>query len=199
MHEDDIRERLQGRHYEEAFRLLLERCKDRVFRLAWSILRNEAQAEDAAQDVFLKVWKGLPGYDGTASLSTWVYVIARNTCFSELKRRAAHTAVSLDDPGFAGAADGAVSLQSTDAAPGADMDVEALLAQLPEKQRQVIVLFYLEQKQYQEVAEALGLPLGTVKTILFRARKELLKISRRSSLPDARCLTGVEKPAKLMW
>jgi RNA polymerase sigma-70 factor (ECF subfamily) len=198
MHEDDIRERLRGRHYEEAFSLLLERCKDKVFRLAWSILRNETQAEDAAQDVFVKVWKGLPGYDGAASLSTWIYVIARNTCFSELKRRATHAAVSLDDPALEGACDGIASLQFTDPAPGADMDVEAMLAQLPEKYRQVIVLFYLEQKQYQEVSDALGLPLGTVKTLLFRARKELLRISRRPAVPDARPLTGAERPTNLI-
>ncbi len=198
MHEDDIRERLQGRHYEEAFSLLVDRCKDKVFRLAWSILRNESQAEDAAQDVFVKIWKGLPGYDGAASLSTWIFVIARNTCFTELKRRAAHAAVSLDDPALEAASDAIASLQTADPAPGADLDIEAMLAQLPEKYRQVVVLFYLEQKQYQEVSAALGLRMGTVKTLLFRARKELLRISRRPAVPDARPLTAAEKPAKLI-
>jgi RNA polymerase sigma-70 factor (ECF subfamily) len=197
MHEDDIRERLQGRHYEEAFSLLVDRCKDKVFRLAWSILRNETQAEDAAQDVFVKIWKGLPAYDGAASLSTWIFVIARNTCFTELQRRAAHAAVSLDDPALEAASDAIASLQTTDPDPGADMDIEALLAQLPEKYRQVIVLFYLEQKQYQEVSAALGLPMGTVKTLLFRARRELLRISRRPAVPDAPPLTAAVKPAKL--
>ena len=59
------------------------------------------------------------------------------------------------------------------------MDVEILLAQLPEKYRQVIHLFYLEQKAYEEVADMLGLPLGTVKTLLFRAKKEMVRINAR--------------------
>ena len=199
MHEDDIRERLRGRRYEEAFSLLLERCKDKVFRLAWSILRNETQAEDAAQDVFVKVWKALPAYDGAASLSTWIFVIARNTCFTELRRRAAHAALSLDDPALEGASDAITSLHFSDPAPGAETDVDAMLAQLPEKYRQVVVLFYLEQKQYQEVSDALGLPMGTVKTLLFRARKELLRIGRCPALPQERPLTAAEKPVKLIY
>ena len=79
------------------------------------------------------------------------------------------------------ASEGIPALQSADPQHGADMDVEFLLAQLPEKYRQVITLFYLEQKAYEEVAEMLGLPLGTVKTLLFRAKKELLRINARKS------------------
>ena len=71
------------------------------------------------------------------------------------------------------------ALRSADPEPGLEMDVEILLAQLPEKYRQVIHLFYLEQKAYEEVADMLGLPLGTVKTLLFRAKKELVRINAR--------------------
>jgi RNA polymerase sigma-70 factor (ECF subfamily) len=181
MEDSDIRRQLEARQYSEAFGLLLERFKEKVFRLAYSILRNETQAEDAAQDVFVRIWKGLPSYHGGASLSTWIYAIARNTCLTERTRRGRHPTVSLQEPEMEAAADFIPALQSADPAPGAEMDVETLLAQLPEKHRQVITLFYLEQKAYEEVASMLGLPLGTVKTLLFRAKKELLRISARQA------------------
>ena len=175
MEDTDIRQQLEARQYSEAFALLVERFKGKVFRLAFGILRNETQAEDATQDVFVRIWKGLPAYHGGASLSTWVYTITRNTCLTELKRRGRNPAVSLQAPEMEGASDNIPALQSADPEAGLEMDVEALLAKLPENYRQVITLFYLEQKSYEEVALMLGIPLGTVKTLLFRARKELLR------------------------
>lgn len=179
MEDSDIRRQLEARQYGEAFGLLLERFKEKVFRLAFSILRNETQAEDATQDVFLKIWKALPAYHGGASLSTWIYAIARNTCLTELTRRRRHPTVSLQEPEMEAATDCLPALRSADPEPGLAMDVEFLLSQLPEKHRQVIHLFYLEQKAYEEVADMLGLPLGTVKTLLFRAKKELVRINAR--------------------
>jgi len=177
MEENDIRLQLEARQYSGAFELLVARFKEKVFRLAFSILRNETHAEDATQDVFLRIWKGLPAYHGGASLSTWIYAITRNTCLTELKRRGRHPTTSLQAPEMEAASDCIPALQSADAQPGRRMDVEILLAQLPEKYRQVITLFYLEQKDYEEAARMLGLPLGTLKTFLFRAKKELLRIN----------------------
>lgn len=171
MDESDIQRELRAGQYSAAFALLLERCKERVFRLAWSILRNETQAEDAAQDVFVKIWKGLPAYQGGASLSTWIFAITRNTCLSELTRRGRHPTVSLQEPAMEAASDSIPALRSADPEPGAEMDVKILLAQLPEKYRQVITLFYLEQKAYEEVAGMLASPWGRSRH-LFSARKK---------------------------
>jgi RNA polymerase sigma-70 factor (ECF subfamily) len=179
MEDKDILGLLEAGRYSEAFAPLLECFKGKVFRLAFSILRNETHAEDAAQDVFVKIWKGLPACHGGASLSTWIYAITRNTCLTELKRRGRHPTVSLHDPEMEAASGRIPALQSADPEPGAEMDVESLLAKLPENYRQVITLFYLEQKAYEEVALMLGIPLGTVKTLLFRAKKELLRINSR--------------------
>ena len=179
MDESDILRQLEARQYGAAFALLLEGFKEKAFRLAFSILRNETHAEDATQDVFLKIWKGLPAFHGGASLSTWVYAITRNTCLTEVTRRGRHPTVSLQEPEMEGAC--IPALQSADPEPGREMDVEFLLGQLPEKHRQVITLFYLEQKSYEEAARMLGLPLGTVKTLLFRAKKELLRIHGREA------------------
>jgi RNA polymerase sigma-70 factor, ECF subfamily len=179
--EKDILKLLAARDHDGAFALLLERFRDRVFRLAFSLLRNKTQAADAAQDVFFKIWKALPGYHSGASLSTWIYAITRNTCLTELTRRDRRPTVSLQEPEMAAAADRLPALQCTDPAPGLEMDVQVLLARLPENYRRVIVLFYLEEKAYEEVAQMLGLPLGTVKTLLFRAKKELLRIHNHLS------------------
>lgn len=173
----ELRQSLARGQYREAFERLLELYKEKVFHLACSMLGNETQAEDATQDIFLKAWKGLPGYNGQASLSTWLYTISRNTCLTALKRRTAHATVSLDDPGAEGTVESLARCE--DPEKGASMDVHQMLVQLPEKYRQVIMLFYLEQKSYEETAALMGIPLGTVKTFLYRARKELLKLSQR--------------------
>jgi RNA polymerase sigma-70 factor (ECF subfamily) len=180
----DICQCLVAGQYQEAFERLVERYSAKVFHLAYSMIGNQTQAEDMAQEVLLRIWKGLPGYHGGASLSTWIYTIARNTCLTELKRRARHPTVSMNEPGFAAAIDSVPALQSSDPESGLELDVRQMLSQLPEKYRQVITLFYLEQKSYEMVAALLGVPLGTVKTFLYRAKKELLKInSRRAPAP----------------
>ncbi|MGO8764618.1 MAG: RNA polymerase sigma factor [Limisphaerales bacterium] len=179
MEDKDILDLLEARQYDEAFAPLAERYKSKVFRLAFSILRNETHAEDATQDVLVKIWKGLPAYHGGASLSTWIYTITRNTCLTELKRRDRHPTVSLQEPEMEAASGRIPALQAADPEPGLEMDVEILLAKLPGNYRQAITLFYLEQKAYEEVALMLGIPLGTVKSLLFRAKKELLRINSR--------------------
>ncbi len=177
--DEDIRQCLAAGEYAVAFERLVERYTSKVFHLAYSMIGNETQAEDMAQDVLLRVWKGLPGYHGGASLSTWIYTITRNTCLTELKRRSRQTPVSLDTPEFTAALDTVPALQSSDPESGLGMDVHQMLSRLPDKYRQVITLFYLEQKSYEEVAALLGVPLGTVKTCLYRAKKELLRINSR--------------------
>jgi RNA polymerase sigma-70 factor (ECF subfamily) len=192
MQDQDILRLLEARRYGEAFTPLVDGFKAKVFRLAVSILHNETQAEDAAQEVFVKIWSALPTYHGGASLSTWIYAITRNTCLTELKRRSRHPTVSLQEPGMEDASGWIPALQSADPAPGAAMDVDVLLAALPEKQRQVLTLFYFEQKSYAEAALMLGLPLGTVKTLLFRAKKELLNSPLLRAVPPE----AVRSPAQ---
>jgi RNA polymerase sigma-70 factor, ECF subfamily len=182
--ENEIRQRLAAGDFRAAFERLVELFSTRVFHLAFSMMRNETQAEDMTQDILLRIWKGLPGYHGDASLSTWIYTIARNTCLTELKKRSARPTVSLHEPEFEDGMDRLSALQTSDPEAGAGMDVNLLLEQLPEKYRQVISLFYLEQKSYEEVGALLGLPLGTVKTFIFRARQQLLKLSRQRPTPS---------------
>ena len=76
-----------GRHA-RAFDLIVPEFRNRVFRLAFSILKDRAAAEDAAQETLVRVWKALSGFDGRAALGTWIYAITRNTCLMELRKRA---------------------------------------------------------------------------------------------------------------
>lgn len=171
----DIHAKLQVSAYRDAFALLLPRYRDKVFRLTFSMLRNRATAEDTTQDVFLRIWRALPGYNAQAALSTWIYAIAKNACLSEIRKR--RPVVSLD--GDADDYDAEVAaLGTTDADDSATVSVKQLLDQLPERYRQAVTLFYMEDRSYEQTAASLGLPLGTVKALLHRARKRLIELMR---------------------
>ena len=165
LEDEDIRRLLAKGQTAPAFDLLVDRYQNRVFRLALSFLRDRAKAEDVAQDAFLKLWRALRRYDGRATLSTWIYTIARNTCLNQIRRDSYRIALSLD-------AAGDVADSRSDASP-TTKDCTALLEALPEKNRQVLTLFYLQEKSYEEVAEMLNMPLGTVKSHLHRAKRML--------------------------
>jgi RNA polymerase sigma-70 factor, ECF subfamily len=155
---------------DEVIATILHEFRRRVFGLAYSFLRNREAAQDVAQEVFIKIWRALPGFDGRASLSTWIYTITRNASLSALRARRPQS--SLSDPEVMAAVD------STDAAPSADtiadgVSLQRLVDQLPSKQRQVIMLFYMQEQSHEEVATMLAMPVGTVKTLLHRARARL--------------------------
>jgi RNA polymerase sigma-70 factor (ECF subfamily) len=168
--DQEIRAHLEQERWTEAFDLVLRQYQAKVFHLAFSMLGNQEQAEDAAQEVFIRIWRALPGYRGLSSVSTWVYSIARNACLTALKSAGARRTDSLEDPGTRAAAE---KMAGPRHEPPHAPDLQRLVGELPEKQRQVVMLFYLEEKSYEEVSRLLGLPVGTVKTHLHRARKEL--------------------------
>lgn len=174
--EDEIRAHLDHKRWSEAFELVLRTYQNKVFHLALSMLAHREQAEDTAQEIFLRIWRALPGYRSQSSVSTWIYSIARNACLTELKNAGARRAVSLQQPGVLAAAEQARRGNTVEG-----IDVESLVAQLPEKQRHVVALFYMEEKSYEEVARMLDMPVGTVKTHLHRARKELALRWRKES------------------
>jgi RNA polymerase sigma-70 factor (ECF subfamily) len=163
MDEDDVRSLLRKGNYAQALERLLKLHETKVFRLALMFLRNPARAEEVTQDIFLKLWQALPAYDGRASPGTWLYAIARNTCLSASRSEAYRRTVPLDQ----------TNEPSTPAAPSTDIELERCINRLPEIQKQVITLFYLEEKRVEDVARLLALPEGTVKSHLYRARLAL--------------------------
>jgi RNA polymerase sigma-70 factor (ECF subfamily) len=163
-------ELVRAERRDEAIALLLPAFRRKVFGLAYSFLRDREAAEDVTQEVFIKVWRALPGFDGRASMSTWIYTIARNASLSALRARRPQS--SLSDPEVMQA------VESIDPAPSVDVIVDRaailrLVDRLPVKQRQVIMLFYMEGQSHEEVAAMLAMPVGTVKTLLHRARARL--------------------------
>lgn len=168
--EQEIRAHLDAGQHSQAFELLMSHFQNKVFRLAYSMLRNRASAEETAQDIFVRIWKALAGYRGQASLSTWIYTVTRNTCLTAIGSAGRKPTVSMEDPGVQRLAErGTVGVRRLDSS----LDLELLLSQLPENHRRVITLFYMEDKSYDEVSRLLDLPMGTVKTHLHRARKQL--------------------------
>lgn len=173
----DIQDRMRAGAYREAFTLLLPRYRDKVFRLSFSMLRDRTWAEDATQDTLLRVWRALPGFAGQSALSTWIYAIAKNSCLSELRKK--RPLVSIDNDAEYDAEVAGLAVTDTD--DSATVSVGQLLDQLPERYRQAVTLFYMEDKSYEQTAASLGLPLGTVKALLHRARKRLVELTRESS------------------
>ncbi|MGH8230210.1 MAG: RNA polymerase sigma factor [Steroidobacteraceae bacterium] len=177
----DIVALLQGGHLDAAFERLLERYQNKVYRLCCSLLRDTTAAEDAAQESLVRVWKALSGYDQRASLSTWIYTITRNRCLTALQRRRELDSLSDDE------IEAQVQALS---APQSEPDdrlelLRELVETLPERYRRTLTLFYYEDRSVSEVAGMLGMPEGTVKTTLFRARGALLEQLRRRGLADA--------------
>ena len=178
-----IEEHLAAGRHARAFDLVVPVYKDRVFRLAYSILKERAAAEDAAQETFVRIWKALPGFDGRAALGTWIYAITRNTCLMELRRR--RPTVSFDDPDSTEAQRAATSIATGPAADPERDNILRLLEALPRNQQEAVRLFYLEDRSYEAVAGQLDMPLGTVKNLLHRARKRLMELARPEEVQAA--------------
>lgn len=169
MKDEDVQELLRKHRWAAAFELLLDRYEEKVFRLVYSILREEAKAEEVTQDIFLKMWQVLSDYDGRASLSTWLYTISRNTALSSLRAESYRKTSPIgeyDPP----TADWSAGLQQ--------VEIWQLVERLPEVQREVITLFYLQDRSVQDLAKMLDLAEGTVKSHLHRARLALAALAR---------------------
>jgi RNA polymerase sigma-70 factor (ECF subfamily) len=158
---------------EAAFRELVDRYKDLVFALVVRTVPDRGVADDLAQDVFLRVHRGLPYFRGDSKLSTWIYRIAANVCAQHRLQRSPAVA-SIDERDERdrlvrepAAGDRAIS----------DFELrerlEKAIARLAPLDRFLIAGHYLKGVQYEDLAQAVDLPLGTVKTHLFRARRRL--------------------------
>jgi len=169
MADEDVQSLLRDRRWAAAFELLLDLYQQQVFRLVYSILNEAAKAEEVTQDIFLKMWQILPDYDGRASISTWLYTIARNTALSALRAESYRKTWPIEgsDPP---AINGETGLRQ--------LEIRQLLQRLPEAQQRVITLFYLQDCSVEEVARMLDLPEGTVKSHLHRGRRALADLVR---------------------
>jgi len=158
-----------GRGDRMAFAELVRRHQGKVRALLLRLCSDRSLADDLAQEVFLRAYRGLVGFEGRSSFGTWVYRISYNVYLNHRSRSRSFQALPEDYDARAAAPEDAHS------APRSDLrrDLGAAIAELPERYRAVIVLYYLQEVTYPEIAEILELPLGTVKTHLHRAKRLL--------------------------
>jgi RNA polymerase sigma-70 factor (ECF subfamily) len=156
-----------------ALETLLRRHHDRILAVCRRLAGNEADALDATQEALLAIVRGLPRFDGRAAFSTWAYRVATNACLDELRRRRRRPALTLDRGDEHDAL-----VPETD--PGVEivpdrLAVDAALARLPEEFRVAVVLRDLCDLDYAEIAEALQIPPGTVRSRIARGRALLAR------------------------
>ena len=174
-----------ARGHEPAFRELLTRYERPVFSLIYRMVRDRTLAEDLAQEAFIRAFNAIGSYKTSYKFSNWILKIANNHTIDHLRKRRLET-VSIDGSPHARTADEATQSQvvvtSTDETPAEYVEhrelgnqIEQAIAGLREEYRTVIVLRHVEGYAYDEIADIMDLPLGTVKTYLHRARGELRK------------------------
>ena len=164
-----------------AFTELVEKYKQPVTNLVARTIRDETEAEDIAQHVFIQVHKSAARYQVTAKFTTWLFTIARNLCLNEIRRRSRHPADSLD--ATLPADDELPTRQYEDVKTFAPDDaaqhnelaakIEEALAALPENQRTAIILFQKQEMSYEEIGEVLDTSLSATKSLIHRGRETL--------------------------
>jgi RNA polymerase sigma-70 factor (ECF subfamily) len=162
---------------EEAFAELVEIHQHAILGTVAKMLGNATEAEDVAQQVFVRVWRSAPRYQPSAKFTTWLFTITRNLVFNEIRRRQRKPAVSLEEreeESFGTLSiDG--EMKPDESALHAELEtaVDAAIQRLPEKQRMAVILRRYQEMAYEEIGEILGLSLPAVKSVLFRARAQL--------------------------
>jgi len=178
-----------------AFNDLVARYKERSYRYAARLTRNADEAADIVAETFLRAYRSLDGFKGDSSFTTWLYRIETN-CFLDMRKRGKpRTTVSLD--GEAPLEDGHAPIQIVDDSESAHdrvemrdriSAIESAMMHLPDHHRAILVMYHGESMTYEDIADCLKLPIGTVKSRLNRAR-----LSLRSLLRPCRSLFGITK------
>jgi RNA polymerase sigma-70 factor (ECF subfamily) len=155
-----------------AFDLLVARWEDKIRGAAYRLLGSEEEARDAAQEAFLKAYRGLSNFKGEARFSSWVYRITVNLCRDRLRRRKGRVLVSLDALEDVGPV---IAAREVDVAEQLDLrrSVRRAIRALSEEQREVVILKEYQGLTFLEIAQALELPVSTVKTRLYRGLGQL--------------------------
>jgi RNA polymerase sigma-70 factor (ECF subfamily) len=168
--EDDLVERCRKQD-PDAQRLLFERYQSRVFRLAMFMSRNSADAAEITQDVFFKLYSGLPQFRGEATFDTWLYRIVSNACRDHARK--SRRFLLLDSAFWSSRTSQVVPPEHGAGPNGTREVVRSAIASLPEKFRVPVVLRYVEDFSYEEISKVLDCPSGTVAARLSRAHKML--------------------------
>jgi RNA polymerase sigma-70 factor (ECF subfamily) len=160
----------------KAYAQLVDRYKDLVYTLALRMLKHREEAEEVAQDTFIKVFKSLDKFKGDSKFSTWIYRVAYNTCLDTIKKNKKHlNNVAIDEFTFNkldtidNALDNIIEEEKSDL-------IKKCINKLPEDSSALLTLFYFEELSLEEISKIINIEANTVKVKLFRARKKLAVI-----------------------
>lgn len=178
-HSQLIKEAIEGD--ETAYKQLLENYRGAIFNLLFKMVRNKEETEDLVQEAFMKAFSALPSFNEEYAFSTWLYKIAINNCIDHMRKKRLKT-YSINKP--VQSKDGELDREFPDTSMSPDREIlneershiiESAIDDLPENYKVAIILRHSEEKSYEEIAEILNIPLGTVKARIFRAREMLKK------------------------
>ena len=167
-----------------AFEQLVERYQNKIIGFSARMLGDSMEAEDVAQETFIKAYRGLANFRGDSQFSTWLYRIATNLCIDRVRKikRSPKPAYSLDEPldreeerGGRDVADMTFEPSISVERQELRMRVRETMAEMPEKMRAVLVMCDMQGMDYESIAKVLDVPLGTVKSRLFHARADLAR------------------------
>ncbi len=179
-----VQEALKGK--QSAFRTLTKKYQQQVFFLLLKMVNNNSEAEDLTQEAFAKAFSSLKSFNNTFAFSNWLYKIATNNCIDAIRKNKMQT-FSLDKNLYNDDND-EYRYEIPDSSPQPDKAlihlqrinfVKEAIQSLPEKYKKVITMRHLEEKDYDEIAKELKLPVGTVKVHIFRGRELLNQILRK--------------------
>jgi RNA polymerase sigma-70 factor (ECF subfamily) len=167
-----------------AYACILDKYSRQVYSLALKVVRNKEDAEELAQDVFLKVFKHLGGFKGDSSFSTWIYRIAYNTAISYTRKKKQEW-LAIEEAVIINVSEEEVAdaLGQTDSTRQMEI-LDNALGQLPPGERAMIHFFYMEGKSMEEIASVTGLSVSNVKTKLHRIRKKLFVVMKETERSD---------------
>jgi RNA polymerase sigma factor (sigma-70 family) len=172
--DNEIIELVRGgaKHY---YAQLIDRYKEHAFTLAIRMLKSREDAEEAAQDAFIRAYNALNGFQGTARFGTWFYRILYNVCLTRLgKRRREFQSIDYDDEENYVVESLMLHVDSSDFETKDMIEfVKKIIETLPLKYKTILSLFYLQELSHEEISHVTQLPISTVKTHLFRARAML--------------------------
>ena len=164
----------------KSFGILVEKYQTMVFSMAVKMLKHKEEAEEVAQDTFIKAYRSLATFSGTSKLSTWLYRIAYNTCLDRIKRNSKYNnnieidAISSDE------LSSATSIYEEIERKERSVIIKECMNQLSEEDRVILHLFYFDEQNLKEIKEVLSISESNIKVKLFRARKRLFTIFKNS-------------------
>lgn len=172
---------------QQAYTEIVDRYRNQIYHFIYRMVKDDAQAQDLTQETFIKAFRALASFNSNYAFTTWLYKIASNNCIDHFRKKRLNT-YSLDTPLKAKDGDLQRDFADSDQGPESEIiskektnQIETAIQALPEKYRKAILLRHTKDKSYEEIAEILDVPLGTVKVRIFRAR-EMLKAKLKEQM-----------------